>query len=455
MPNEPTQLVPRPNQHRPVFWLTFCLLLPAFFLTEHSATISLADAYTGTADQMEMDAAGGNVIRRIVFLGLAGWGALMLLLPSERRLRMSGGIGLCILGFAGWAFLSIFWSVDSSMTIRRCLAMGCLLTAALGIARQLSTQELLRLGWLIPLTTLFVGVAAELALGTFHPHTGSYRFAGTLHPNTQGMYLASLCLAAFCWCRESGWRQLGPLSLLLIGFSFLVLTKSRTSAAGFLVAVTLLLTLRTRSSVKWMTGFASAWVVAVAALTVLLSGIDVKQELTELALLGRQEQAESLTGRLPIWTELQTSVEQRPLTGFGYDTFWTPDRIETVSSTLHWAIHEAHSAYIDTLLSVGLIGLLILLTGVVVGIRAASRRYLAEGEPLYGFLFGLFVFGLINGFTESGMTMPMFVPFLCVCGLASLATRRCEVAAPAEPAWQLQPRFSEGGWQGPSPTTIG
>lgn len=431
-----------------MFWITFCLLLPAFFLTEHSLTISLADAYTGTADEMERDAAGGNVIRRIVFLAVAAWGALLLLLPSERRLRMSGGIGLCILAFTGWAFLSIGWSVDPSMTTRRVMAMVCLLIGALGIARQLTPRELLRLGWLIPCLTLLVGVAAEIALGTFHPYAGSYRFAGTLHPNTQGMYLTSMSLAAFCWCRESGWRNPGPICLLFAGFAFLVLTKSRTSAAGFLIAVTLLLTLRTRAGLKWMTGFAAAWVLAVAMLVVLLFGIDVKQELTELALLGRKEQAESLTGRLPIWTELQTAIAQRPLSGYGYDTFWTPDRIETVSSTLQWAIHEAHSAYIDMLLSVGLIGLIILLCGVFAGLCVASRRYLVDGQPLFGYLFGLYIFGLINGFTESGMTMPMFVPFLCVCGLASLTARAHEATASTDTSWKRQPRFSEPEWQG-------
>jgi exopolysaccharide production protein ExoQ len=419
------------NMHvRPIFWLTFVLLCGVFLFTEHSLTASLVDTHGSTADDLELNAAGGSTTRRAAFLGMALFGVLMIMLPSRRQLRMGSGIGLCVCGYAAWAFLSITWSTDPAMTIRRCLAMGCLLMAACGVGKQLTSRELLRLGWMVPLACMVMGVAAEIAFGTFRPFSGEYRFSGTLHPNTQGLYLVSLCLAMFCVCRESRWKHIAPMAVLAVGFGFLVLTKSRTSTAGFLVAATLIFTLRTSSGLKWSVSFAGAWLICAAALTVLLLGMDVEDEVSQVALMGRQEQAESLTGRLPIWTELARYIGQRPLTGFGYDSFWSPDHIETISSEMQWGIREAHSAYLDTMLSVGLVGLIILITGISLGLRESSRRYLKTGNPFIGYLFGMFAYGLLHSFTESGMTMPMFVPFLLVCGLVTLTSQPEPANAP-------------------------
>ena len=45
-----------------------------FLLTEHSLDISQIDAFTQTAEEMELAAAGGNLARRVLFLALAGMG---------------------------------------------------------------------------------------------------------------------------------------------------------------------------------------------------------------------------------------------------------------------------------------------------------------------------------------------------------------------------------------------
>ncbi|GAB4140300.1 MAG: hypothetical protein Tsb009_09580 [Planctomycetaceae bacterium] len=418
------QLDRQHTHSRPIFWVVLVSLCAVFYLTEHALTSSLTDDFALTADELEAKASGGSLKRRVAFMGMALLGLLLMITPTKFRLRWGNGIGLCLLAFMGWAFLSITWSIDPSMTFRRWLVMSCLFIAACGLGKYLTSRELLKLGWMVPLICLMVGVAAEIRYGTFHPYSGEYRFSGTLHPNTQGLYLASLCIAAFCLCRESGWRKLSPMLLLALGFAFLVLTKSRTSTAGFLVAATLLSTQRTPSGWKWSAAFGGAWIVSVVALTILLSGLDIKDELTKFALMGRQEQAESLTGRLPIWTEMVRHIEQRPVTGYGYDSFWTGDRIDDVSTEMEWPIREAHSAYLDTLLSVGIVGLTILLTGVFLGLKTSSRQYLETGNPHAGYVFGMLTFGLLNGFTESGMAMPMFVPFLLVCGLTSLSRNK-------------------------------
>jgi len=433
---------------RPFFWLALAVVFAAFFLANHDLLVSKAEAFTGTADEMEQQAAGGNTLRRLAFLSLAGLGVLGFVLPARRRMEWRSPLVLLVLALAGWSVLSAGWSDMPSMTLRRVMVLSCLLLAAFGLVRQLSPREWLHLAWIIPAAGLLIGLGAELSLGTFRPWSADYRFSGTLHPNTQGLSLAAMCFATFCLARDrrseiggrrsevggssngqfvlrppsSDMRPAGYLVLFAVGLLFLVLTKSRTSVAGVLVGVTLLVTLRTASTWKWSLGLAALWAVSLAAITVSLLNIDVEDQLTQMALMGRKEQAESLTGRMPIWTTLADHVARRPLVGYGYDSFWTADRIDTVSSELQWGVREAHSAYLDTVLSVGLVGGLLLLAVVFVGLRTSSEQYLQSGHPLFGFLFAMLVFSLINACTESGMTMPLFAPFLTAASLLQSAT---------------------------------
>lgn len=407
---------------RAFFWLALAVVFGAFFLANHDLLVSRAEDFTLTADQMEQEAAGGNTVRRVAYLSIAALGVLGFLLPARRQTEWKSPLVLLMLVFAGWCAVSAVWSDVPSMTLRRVIVLGCLLVGAFGLARQLSPREWLHLAWIIPAAGLLIGLGTELALGTFLPWAAGYRFSGTLHPNSQGMSLAAMCFATFCLARESGWRKRGYLYVFAVGLLFLVLTKSRTSAAGVLLGVTLLLTLRTASGVKWSVGLAALWAVSLAAVGVSLSNIDVEDQLTQMALMGRREQSESLTGRMPIWTTLADHVAQRPLVGYGYDSFWTADRIDTVSSELQWGIREAHSAYIDTVLSVGLVGGLLLLAAVFLGLRRSSEQYLHTGHPLFGFLFAMLAYGMIDACTESGMTMPLFVPFLTAAALLQTAT---------------------------------
>jgi O-antigen ligase len=154
-------------------------------------------------------------------------------------------------------------------------------------------------------------------------------------------------------------------------------------------------------------------------MALLLLQHDVHVELRNLALLGRSEKAESLSGRIPLWSELMAYVQQRPLVGYGYDSFWSADHIDELSRQLQWAVRDSHSSYIETLLNVGAIGAA-LLAGIVALATLQAGRSLGSGTG-YQFLFGLFLYAVINGGTESLMTAPTFIPFIILCGISRLA----------------------------------
>jgi O-antigen ligase len=161
-------------------------------------------------------------------------------------------------------------------------------------------------------------------------------------------------------------------------------------------------------------------------------GIDFFEPLVKAALLGRQEESMSLTGRIPLWTDLAPYLNGHLLQGYGYDTFWTADHIDSVSAGLDWGIREAHSSYLDAILNVGLVGALLVLIAVGVTLMRAVRQYRLAGDPASGLCFSLLVFGSISALTESGMITPSFVTFVMSCFAIHVAL--CpENTIPAQP----------------------
>lgn len=395
--------------------LCFAVFL-IFFLCEHKLTVSRDEGFTSTADQMELQADGGNSTRRLVFGGLGMLGVALSLNRPIPAVKFDSMLPLCVIGFFLFALMSLTWSDSPSMTFRRFAVLACFALGAFGISKFFTLTELLYLVVFVCSLILAIGFLCELSLGTFRPWASDYRFSGTVHPNTQGLYLTSLCLASFCLMRQ-GAAKYWLLPIFAMSLLFLLLTKSRTSCAGLVLALSAIWILRSPKGLIPIVAVSGVWFAATIGFVVSFLALDLTKSASNAVLLGREEQAESLTGRLPIWETLAPYVQDRFLLGYGYDSFWIPAHVNAVSSELHWGIREAHSAYVEMLLSVGLIGAACWLVVVLWTLIRAVHSYYATYHEGHAFFFGLILFGLINGFTESGMIMPLFVPFVVLAGI--------------------------------------
>lgn len=405
-----------PQAPRGLFYVLSCAVFVIFFLGEHKFTVSRDEGFTSTADQMELQADGGNSVRRLVFGGLGMLGLVLGLSRPVPAVRLDSMLPICVIGFFLFTFLSLSWSDSPSMTFRRVAVLVCFALGAYGISKAFTLTDLLCLVVFVCTSTLAIGFVCELCLGTFRPWASAYRFSGTVHPNTQGLYLTSLCLATCCLMRQ-GFAKRCMLPIFLAGLVFLLLTKSRTSCAGVILSLSVIWVLHAPKGLLPIAIIGGVWFAATTGLFVSFLALDFSESASNAVLLGREEQAESLTGRLPIWETLWPYVQDRPLFGYGYDSFWIPARVNAVSSELQWGIREAHSAYIDTVLSVGLIGAALWMVVVLGTLARALDYYYRTQHEGHAFLFGLMIFGLINAFTESGMIMPLFVPFVVLAGI--------------------------------------
>jgi exopolysaccharide production protein ExoQ len=306
------------------------------------------------------------------------------------------------------------------MSLRRLAVVLFCIAAAVGFARQFQPRDIILMAATILGAYLVVGLATELVLGTFRPWASEYRFAGTFHPNTQGSYLGIFCLAMFCLARSANRGTKWLWFVFAIGFIFLLLTKSRTACAAMMLAIVAIawngVSMRTRLFTVFFAGFFGC----LAALTLLWSDGKTEGDLTNAAMLGRQEESEGLTGRVPLWNVLLVHAHAKPLQGYGYEAFWTEQNIETVCEDVQWLVREAHNSYLDSVLSVGLIGTALFLACVLLSLCRAAITHSKTPDGGLAFAFGLLIFGIITGCLESGMMSANLTTLLVGCGVFQL-----------------------------------
>jgi len=407
----------------------FVLLTVAFFIALHDPvrSYSIGDDYLPSEDTLQHDASEGNAKRQVGFLMVGAFGLMMLAMPGRRPIQTNGLLAGLIVFFCAWLVLSITWSDDRSLTARRLVVIATLTSGALGVAARMSPREIMHLVLFSSMAYLLAGIASEIALGSFTPTTERYRFAGTIHPNNQGVNCSLIVLSSIAaFQTEKRWRGL-YVACAAFAMVFLMLTKSRTSLLSFLVTLALYLIVVYAGSPRFM--FACC-VAATAGFTVLLvANGSVLPALQQGILLGRSDQdldgAMALTGRLPLWEQLIEYASVRPIQGYGYGSFFTVEHIREITARQGWPIAECHNVFLEVLMGLGLVGMCTYAVIQVVGYAKSISYFRGTGDPRYAFLGSLLMLGVVGGLTESTLlvpTMQTFVQFLTlsVFGLQAL-----------------------------------
>lgn len=407
------------RDHARMPWATFALLTAAFFIALHDPvrSYSIHDDYLPSEDTLQHDAAQGNAKRQIGFLMVGGFGALMLALPGRRTIQMNGFLAGLIVFFGIWMLMSIFWADQRALTARRLVVIATLSLGAIGVAARMSPREIMLFVLFSSMCYLFAGIVSEIALGSFTPTADRYRFAGTIHPNNQGVNCSLIVLAAIGALQtEKRWRALYA-ACAALAFFFLIMTKSRTSLLSFLVTIALYLVLVYAGSPRFAFA-ACAAITGVLAIVLLCSG-SLVPALQKGILLGRTDQdidgALALTGRLPLWEQLLEYAAARPIQGYGYGSFFTVDHIREITARQGWPIAECHNVFLEVLMGLGIVGVSTYALIQIVGIARSVTYFRATRDGRYAFLGGLLLLGVVGGMTESTLlvpTMQTFVQFL-------------------------------------------
>jgi exopolysaccharide production protein ExoQ len=347
--------------------------------------------------------------RQLGLLGLGGVGGALLLVYF-RRLALGTSLALLLMLFLAWACLSVHWSTAPDLTLRRIIVLILLMIGATGVAARCSLHELAWIGFVAGLALLIGGVLCELALGTFSPFTSGYRFAGLLNPIGTAEVSSVLILSSMLLARSAAWHRVLLVAVSVSAFLIILMTRSRGPLAALLIAIVVHIVL------AWP--FARAFFAVQLAI---LSGVLLVafgDSLTEWALLGRTEGIMTLTGRLPLWEVMFSFIGERPLLGYGYNSFWTPARFGAVASYTGFHAADAHNSYINMILGIGVPGAVLWFVVLAGAIVKSVRLHKSINDPAYAFACSMLVFHALNGTLLSVFLAEHFPSFLALVVLA-------------------------------------
>jgi exopolysaccharide production protein ExoQ len=407
------------------FWMPAIVFTAVLFVVQHDLKYASSAFASGELEgDLVADVGSSTASRQLGFLTLAALGAALLLRSSPAPLAINGRI-LCWLGaLVAWGMLSALWADDVALSLKRLMPPLFTLIAACGVAKTWQPRQLCWFAFAMTGAYLLLGVAAECATGAFL-YGDNYRFSGTLHPNDQGVNCALLCLASLCLYRQaSGEESVRANRLWLLPFFvggiFLVLTASRTATVSCAAGLMTFWSLKASGLQRLLAWGGIALVAMFAGVVWLDAEANSADAFSNMASMGReQEEGEvsSLSGRVPIWSEVMGDIAAAPLTGYGYGAFWTPQRVLFYSYVRGWEFTHAHSAYFETLLNIGAIGLALGLFVVFASRRTAIHWFREESDPDSRFVAAVLTMALVHGLLDSNFVregLASTIALLCV-----------------------------------------
>jgi exopolysaccharide production protein ExoQ len=309
--------------------------------------------------------------------------------------------------FIGWAVLSVVWSAYRPVTL---LAIGVLLAttfAAVVLYGWIGWTSVTRafavaLQAILVLSLLFEFVVAAvirhpiLPVFPFDPRRGddvpaAYywsrallfeggRIQGILgNANLLGFVALLALIVTGCLLVAGRIRRSLGIAGVVLAVLMLALTRSSTvilaGAACVVVLALMLLWRRTAGTPpQRRTGF---WALLAFLVLAVVAGVAANRAL--LPLLGKSE---DLTGRLDIWSAVGGLVSQRPVLGWGWISYWVPGTKPYEGLAVRNGVQylQAHNAFLDVTVQLGVIGLL-LFVAFLVAICVGVARSGAHGGP--------------------------------------------------------------------------
>lgn len=376
-------------------------------------------------DYMQAVLKGGNTLREISLLTLGVFALITFLNRRRDRLQANGPLAWLLLFFLGLAVASPAWAQDPAVAIRRVVVLVLLSAGAAAVVARCPLLRIAALTVCVCGFTVIISLAVEIASGAFRPLDGSWRFSGVLHPVVQGWNCGLLVIASLVLAVALPRSRMVFIFVALVGFVFLGLTRSRMPLASTILACAVCGSFI--SSRARRLSFASAYFLVCVGLLWFLLGGNIGKTAVAAATLGRGKQAaaslDTFTGRLELWDAELGYVKERPVLGYGYDSFFNPRNIPSIAKAAGWVATSPHSGYIGTLLGLGYVGLATL----VLTLLAALKRSLSQARhrPEVAFAAAVTIWLCCNLFLESAIiTDPSFPTFICLAILVSLSFKR-------------------------------
>jgi O-antigen ligase len=399
----------------PALWIPFWWL---FFACTRAATEWLSmfgiPVPSGSLEE-------GSAIDRIVYIGLIIAG-VRVLVRRNITLQEVARENIWLTVFLAYSLLSVCWSDYPFVSLKRWIkVVGHPIMALIVLTERDREAAVIKLikrcaYVLIPLSILFIKYYPEWGRG-FDAWSGvaSNRGVG-LNKNMLGLicliigYVVIWRLCQFPILLTAHKEPNEKLLLIGIGAAnawLLILSESKTPLVSLAVAL----------FIVWMCGL--KWVnKKMIWLYILFIGMIILSSQwifniyeVFLRMLGKDP---TLTDRTLVWRDV-LSMDFNPIFGTGFESFWLGDRLKKMWELWAFQPNQAHNGYLETYITLGAIGLALLI-GLLLATFVKAQREITYnfewGRFRLGFLFALIVFN----WTEAAFktTHPMFFMFYLI-----------------------------------------
>jgi O-antigen ligase len=289
---------------------------------------------------------------------------------------------LALVSFLLFALLSVFWSDFPFVAFKRWfrdLGNYLVILVVLSDPHPLEAVRatLRRLCYLlIPLSVVLVKYYPEMGKH-YDSWTGIPEYAGV---TTSKNMLGVACLISglfFFWDTVTRWsnrKERRTRRLILVNIAFIaatlwLLNLSNSATSHICLALGCLVIAAAHSRMfQRHPGLLKGLIPACVCLYMILAfGFNINGDLA--GAVGRDP---TLTGRTHIWDTV-LSMHTNPLVGTGYESFWLGPRLQKVWREAG-GITEAHNGYLEVYLTLGFIGLFLLVVFLIASYRAICKR---------------------------------------------------------------------------------
>jgi exopolysaccharide production protein ExoQ len=379
----------------PVIWLFFVgSRLPSQWLGGQVGT--LAQAYEES-----------NPLNGSVFLGLI-LVATAILISRSFRWGAFFTRNLFLMAYVMFALMSMFWSDSPVVTFKRWFRDlgGCLvMLVVLSDPHPLEGVRtvLRRFCYLvIPLSILLAKYFPEMGR-QYDAWTGAIMFTGAMGDKNS---LGAACLVSgifFIWdtvMRRPDRTERRTRRILLVNLAFMWMTiwllynaKSATSQVCLIIGAVVIVAAASKAFERHPAFFKALIPTCFCSYVILAYWFNANAYL--VGAVGRNP---TLTDRTFIWETL-LSMKTNPAIGTGYRSFFLGTRLQQFWLT-HPGINEAHNGYLDIYLTLGLIGLILLLGFLITSYQTIWGRF-RSCRPLASLGLAIWTIILFYNITEA------------------------------------------------------
>jgi exopolysaccharide production protein ExoQ len=323
----------------------------AFILTGAILTLILAPGDTPSE---------GNSLWRLI-LSVSYLSVAAILIPYYREALYVVRRNWFLVALVLLAFVSCLWAEMPALVLRRSIAVCGTTLFGIALAVRLSLEEQLRLlSWLFRITAVLSLACIVLLPGYgLSSDTGGHEWRGVFgYKNVLGSMMAMSVLVERLLPTHTRFsRTLSRLALLLSAV-LLLLSGSITPAVALAGSIVLMEIYKVASQRLRIPLYAT-----VLAILLLVSSGMMVLGVSSKAIAGVVGRSSDLTGRTEIWSWTVSFIFERPILGYGYSGFWVGATAASavVDQAMGAMIMYSHNGYLESLLTLGVVGLVLTL----------------------------------------------------------------------------------------------